>query len=178
MISLQTSDRPHRVRRAFLHRRAWVAAVLVAIAGCGDATGPLPREGAPDELRFSVSGYGSATTIVQLDDEGVAVTRIPWDPTNGVIIEPVRVVPSAAAWAEFWEAADAAGVRRWRREYRAEDVVDGAGWGLRIVADGVVIDSHGSNAWPDRTGREHERDVTDDFRMFMDAVGTLVGQDF
>jgi hypothetical protein len=44
-------------------------------------------------------------------------------------------------------------VCRWRREYMAEGVMNGSGW-------------------------EHEMDLTQDFRAFMTAVGTLVGQDF
>ncbi|HEU4883759.1 MAG TPA: hypothetical protein VFT45_15985 [Longimicrobium sp.] len=161
-------------------RRTWATAVLlaVALAACSDATGPLPREGAPDELKFTFSSFGSGVTIVELDDEGVAVTRIPWGYVTGMPIVPVRVVPTAAAWAEFWEAAEQAGLRRWRSEYLAEGVVDGAGWGLRIVTDDAVIDSHGSNAYPDRRGREHEMEMTDDFRAFLEAIGTLAGQDF
>jgi hypothetical protein len=56
--------------------------------------------------------------------------------------------------------------------------VDGSGWSLRIVTGGVVIDSHGSNAWPDRRGREHEMEVPAEFQAFLDAVGALAGQDF
>jgi hypothetical protein len=177
MITFGTTPRPMRSIRSRIHRRAWVAAAFFALAACEDATGPLPAEGAPEEMRFSLSGYGSGTTIVELDDEGVAVTRIPWDATPGVPILPVHVVPSAQDWAEFWEAAERAGVRRWRGEYVAEGVVDGSGWGLRIVADGTVIESHGNNAWPDRQGREHEMEIPDDFSAFVDAAGTLAGQD-
>jgi hypothetical protein len=155
-----------------------IVCIAFAFAGCTDPMGPLPREGAPDELHFSIGGFGTGTTVVELDDEGLAVTRIPWNPEPGVTIVPVHVVPSAQAWSDFWAAAEKAGVRRWRNKYVAEDVVDGAGWSLRIKTGDVVIDSFGSNAWPDSRGREHELDVTADFQAFLEAVGTLAGQDF
>jgi hypothetical protein len=175
MIAHPALRRPANTRSR-IRRHAWVAAVF-ALAACGDATGPLPSQGAPEELKFTFSSFGSGTTIVQMDDEGVAITRIPWNHTPGVTIEPVRVVPTAAAWADFWAAAEQAGLRSWRSEYLAEGVVDGTGWGLRIVADDAVIDSHGSNAYPDRRGGEHEMEMTADFRAFLDALGTLTGQE-
>lgn len=164
--------------RAARARFAAIVCIAFAFAGCTDPMGPLPREGAPDELRFSIGGFGTGTTIVELDDEGLAVTRIPWDREPGVTIVPVRVVPSAQAWSDFWAAAEKAGVRRWRAQYVAEGVVDGAGWSLSIRSGDVVIDSSGSNAWPDSRGREHERDIPADFLAFLEAVGTLAGQDF
>lgn len=169
---------PRTRSRAARARLTVIVSIAFAFAGCTDPVGPLPREGAPDELRFSVGGFGMGTTIVELDDEGVAVTRIPWNLEPGVTIVPVHVVPSAEAWSDFWTAAERAGVRRWRDKYVAEGVVDGAGWSLRIRSGDVLIDSFGSNAWPDSRGREHERDVTADFQAFLEAVGTLAGQDF
>jgi hypothetical protein len=58
----------------------------------------------------------------------------------------------------------------------AEDIVDGGGWGLRLQAEGRTIESTGSNAYPDRSGREHENEVTDAFLEFVDALGDLAGQ--
>jgi hypothetical protein len=53
--------------------------------------------------------------------------------------------------------------------------VDGVGWGVRIAAGGRLVESSGSNAYPDRFGREHELGMTEDFRAFLTAVGELVG---
>jgi hypothetical protein len=166
--------RPRAARVGF----ATIVCIAFAFSGCTDPVGPLPREGAPDELRFSVGGFDTGITIVELDDDGVAVTRMPWGSEPGVPIVPVRVVPSAEAWSDFWAAAEKAGVRRWRDKYVAEGAMDGAGWSLRIRSGDVVIDSFGSNAWPDSRGREYERDIPADFLAFLEAVGTLAGQDF
>lgn len=159
-------------------RRAWTAALVTLVfAGCGDATGPLPRDGAPDELRFSFGGYGMGGTTVQLEGDAVVSWYVPWGWMPGTPIDSTRTVPTAQAWSAFWQAAERAGVSRWRERYVAEGVVDGAGYSLRIVADGRVLESAGSNAYPDRLGREHEMDFTDAFSEFMDAVGVLAGRD-
>jgi hypothetical protein len=163
--------------RATRARLAAIVCIAFAFAGCTDPVGPLPREGAPDELRFSMGGFDTGSTIVELDGEGVAVTRIPPDHEPGMTIVPVRVVPSAQAWSDFWRAAEKAGVRRWRDEYVAKGVVDGSGWSLSLRSGDVAIDSRGSNAWPDSRGREHERNIPADFLAFVEALGTLTGQD-
>ena len=161
-----------------LARRAWIAAaVALAFAGCSDPTGPLPREGVPDELRFSIGGFGTSSTTIELEGDAVVLTRIPWDWSPGMPVDSVRAVPTAEGWAAFWAAAEQAGVRRWRERYMAEGVVDGGGYSLRLVAGDLVIESAGSNAYPDRRGREHEMEHTSAFSEFLDAIGALVGRD-
>ena len=158
-------------------RRARTAAVLaIVIAGCGDATGPLARQGAPDELRFSFGGFGTGGSTVVLDGDAVVSWSTPWTWEPGMRIDSVRTVPTAEDWAAFWAAAEQAGVGRWRERYMAEGVVDGAGYSLRIVARGRVLESAGSNAYPDRMGRENEMEMTDAFREFMHALGVLAGR--
>jgi hypothetical protein len=174
MISLWSRRiRAHRPRS---HRRAWVAAGLLAIVACGDPVGPLPREGAPERLSFTIGAFAAGSTNVDLRGDAVVTVRLPFDPRTPA--DTVRVVPTAQAWRDFWTAAEEVGVRRWRQEYRAEGVVDGSGWVLRIENKGTVVYTYGSNAYPDRQGREHEMEMTDDFRAFLDALGTLAGYDF
>jgi hypothetical protein len=158
-----------------------MAAALVcgalALAGCGDSTLPLPAEGAPRELEFSIGGFGGSSTLLELEGETLVVRRVPWgeDGRPGTV-STVRVTPTAADWREFWENVDAAGVRQWRREYHAEHIADGLGWGVRIGVERGVLQSQGSNAYPDRRGREHEGEMTDAFRTFLDALAGLIGE--
>lgn len=163
-----------------LRPRARIAAALVcgtlALAGCGDSTLPLPAEGAPDELEFSIGGFGTTSRVLRLEGATIAVRRVPWGWSPGEPVDSIRVTPTEEAWREFWSDADRAGVRLWQPRYRQENVVDGGGYGLRIVVDGDVIESSGSNAYPDRRGREHEGEMTDDFRGFLDALGELIGE--
>lgn len=162
-----------------LAHRWRIAALLgaaLALAACGDATGPLPREGAPTELEFSIGGYGGASRIVRLHDGAVLALRTPWSWDGAPTTDTVRVVPTADAWRAFWAAAERAGVRRWRPSYMAEGIADGEGWGVRIVAGGVTIESWGANAYPDSRGREQEGSRTDEFQEFVRALGTLTGQ--
>jgi len=156
---------------------AALAGISIAAAACEDSpVVPLPVEGAPDALEFSVSAFeGPGSRVVQMRGDTVVFRRIT---TQGakVSIDSVRVVPTADDWRRFWAAAEEAGVRSWRLHYRAEGIVDGLGWGLRLEADGETIESEGSNAFPDRSGGEHENQVTDAFRVFTDALGDLVGE--
>ena len=162
--------------------RTGLAAALMGAAltplSCSHPLGPLAREGPPDELEFSIYGFGIGSSTVEVRGDTVIVRSRPWDWTPGSAIDSVRAVPSPDAWRTFWTATERAGVHRWRRRYLAEGVVDGAGWSLRLGAHGRRIESNGSNAYPDRLGREHELEMTSDFRAFRDALGELVGRPF
>lgn len=158
-------------------RRAWaMLLVLGAMSGCSDPTAPLPAEGAPDELSFQIGGYGTGSTGVRMDGGAVVVSYTPWDPSGRS--EGMRTVPSAGDWAAFWAAAENAGVGRWRREYRADHIVDGTAWSLSLSGGGVVIESQGNNAYPDLQGDEQEGQPTPNFMAFLEALGTLTGWDF
>jgi hypothetical protein len=149
-------------------------AVLTAVTACADPTAPLPRDGPPDELSFSYGGWMMDMVTVEVQGTSVAMWRRPSDWPPGVAIDTVRAVPTDEAWRTFWIAAERAGVGRWRSSYSA-DVVDGAGWTLRLVAGDFSLESTGSNAYPDWRGREHELEVTEEFLSFTAALGNLVG---
>jgi hypothetical protein len=154
-----------------------VAALLpLAVAGCDGITASLPEQGPPEELEFSTAGFGGTSARVTLRGDTVMLTRAPWERGPGTVADTVRAVPDAAAWRQFWRAAENSGVERWKRRYMAENIADGVGWGLRIVVDGETIESGGSNAFPDRDGREHENRETPEYRAFVDALGALVGR--
>ena len=159
---------------SYLRSRIIVACLsVVPLIGCSDPTAPLPREGAPDELRFSFGGFAIGDVTLELQDSSVAM----WGWTPGATIDTVRVVPNEEAWREFWSAAERAGVRRWRSRYFAEGVIDGNGWSFRLVAGDFALESTGSNAYPDALGRERELIMTDEFRLLRTALGKLVGEE-
>jgi hypothetical protein len=147
-----------------------VLGVALALAACDDATGPLAEEGAPDDLEFSIGGFSVGESTVELRGDTVVLRR-----TRPEVIDSVRAVPTPDSWRAFWSATERAGLRRWRARYAAEGIVDGVGWSVRIAAGGRLVESSGNNAYPDRFGREHELDMTDDFQAFLTAVSELVG---
>jgi hypothetical protein len=149
---------------------------LVAHPGCSDATGPLPDEGAPDELTFSIGGFAVDSRELELRGDTVVLVRRSWRWIAGDAVDSVRAVPTSDQWRAFWMVAERAGLARWREQYLAEDIVDGTGWSLRLAVGGYVITSSGSNAYPDWRGREHEGLMTDEFRAFLTALGALVGE--
>jgi hypothetical protein len=148
-------------------------ATLLLVAGCGDPIAPLPDEGRPDVLEFSYGGFGIGSWHLELR----ADTVVYWT-TNEGEPDPAhthRNVVGTSAWRDFWGAAERAGVHRWQERYVAEDVVDGNGWNLRLEVDGRMLESSGSNSYPDRRGRERELAMPDEFRDFMSALQDLNG---
>jgi hypothetical protein len=153
------------------------AGLSIAIAACDDPTLSLPREGAPEELRFSYSAFFGPSQSVELRKDTLVLRRAGWsDGINPPAVDSVRVVPTAEEWRGFWDAVEETGVGRWRRRYVAENIADGLGWQLRLRVAGGRVESEGSNAYPDRSGREHEGEPTPEFLAFVDALGDLVGQ--
>lgn len=157
--------------------RVPLVAIALAFAACSDSTAPaVPAQNAAQELSFRVEALeGGSSTIVEMKGAVVEVTRV--EGGNGRT-RRVRAAPSAAQWTAFWAAVDAAGVQRWTGDYDAEGFADGVAWSLRLAGNGVSVDSHGTNAWPDRDGVEHHLFVTQDFRAFQDALGALTGWEF
>jgi hypothetical protein len=162
--------------------RAGPAATIVValvLAACSDTTVPQPAENAPQDFEYSVSApEGGVSTWVQMDGGVVVVTHTERTYGQSPRTRRVRTVPTAGEWNAFWAAVDAAGVQRWTGEYEAEGFRDGTGWSLRLAGNGVSVDSHGTNAWPDRDGLEHHLQMTTDFRAFLDALGGLTGWEF
>lgn len=151
-----------------------VCSALLVFAACADSTRPLPRVGAPDVLEFSIGGYGGTSTAIEVQGETVTMIQVPWDWEPGSAIDTVRTDPSPEAWRAFWTTVQEAGVSNWKSSYRAEGIVDGIGWSLLLEGNGQRIESQGSNAYPDRDGREHE-DETSGFQSFTAALEALTG---
>ncbi len=155
---------------------AALASVSLAFAGCGDNPFvPLPEEGAPEVLQFATGGFGTGSRMVEMRGDTVLLVHLLWGDTS-TPVDSVRVVPTVEDWRRFWASAEEAGVSRWRRRYVAEGIVDGSGWMLKIRAGGRTLESEGSNAYPDREGREHENEPTDAFLALEDAIADLIGQ--
>ncbi len=162
-----------RTAASLTHGTAVLCGAALALAACGDPVAPLPREGAPDELEFSFGGFAISTSHWELRGDTVVFRQMPAGVPDSAS-DSASLVPTAEAWRAFWEAADEAGVGRWRERYAAEGVVDGNGWILRLVAGSLRVESEGSNAYPDRRGRESELEVTEAFRAFRSALEDLV----
>lgn len=165
-------------RRVSARLLAALALIIGAAGACSDDDpfAPLPRSGPPEQMEFVISGYFAPFTKYRAEGDSVLYYHREWDAQ--VASDSVWIVPTDAQWREFWAAARRAGVPAWKRRYVAENIVDGAGWGLMIEIDGETRVSSGSNAWPDRRGIEHEGEMTDDFRGFMVALDELIGRGY
>lgn len=149
-----------------------IAASIAIVPACDEPTAPLPRGGPPTALELTiVGGFAAESRVVELRGDTIVLRRS-W---SGVGIDSARRVPTAEDWREFWEAARAAGIPLWRAEYVAEHIMDGMAWGLTLDVGGRRIRSSGANAYPDGRGREHEGEMTPEFRAFLAAIGRLAG---
>lgn len=161
-----------------VRRRSWLLGALVtaslALAGCDDITSLASREEAPDEFRFSTSGFAVASRSWEVRGDTLVITTVGWDPREEPPVQ-LRVVPTTDDWRGFWLALEKAGVARWRGRYVEEDVVDGGGWEIRLRDGGLRVESFGINAYPDRWGREREREMPDEFGAFLAALEGMVG---
>ena len=151
-----------------------LAFALVALAACESVIPPGLMEGPPDALEFTIASYGGSSSVTRLEGDEIVVVSGAWD---GPKVDTLRVVPTAAAWRAFWDAAQEAGIHRWRSSYVAENFLDGTGWSLTIEGDGIEVDSHGSNAYPDSRGGGHIGEFTESFRIFRSALAQLAGVD-
>ena len=153
--------------------------LALAVVACAESIAPLPDAGRPEALEFSMGGYFGASTRVVLVGDTVVYTRSqPWESPVPSPIDSIRIVPSAESWQAFWSAMDRSGVNRWRGHYLAEQIADGLGWELTLRTGGRTIRSSGTNAYPDRLGREHEGESTREWNGAVDAILTLVGKSY
>ena len=157
--------------RPLITRVVAIAGAALLAAACSESTAPVPAANAPRELAYHGSALeGGGSTSVRMEGGAVVVTY-----SDGTRTRRVRAVPTAAEWDAFWAAVEQAGVRQWTGDYNAEGFADGFGWSLRLAGNGVEVDAHGTNAYPDRDGREHEIHRTPDFSAFLGALGALTG---
>ena len=160
------------------------ALALLLLAGCGEGSlfaGPpaLPTDGPPTALEVRLDGFGYGAHLVTLvGGDTLLVERRPeWRIDSAGI---TRVVPTAAQWRAFWDAADRAGVARWPRSCVNARIADGAGYTVTIgTASERRLEAGGMNAYPRADGRcDLDGGWTTEFRTLMEATSRLIGRPF
>lgn len=66
------------------------------------------------------------------------------------VTEQVTLDIPAEQLAAFWAEIDTLGVWDWAPEYIDDNVCDGTHWTITLHHNGRSLDSHGSNAYPER----------------------------
>jgi hypothetical protein len=163
---------------SLLARRAVAALTLAGAACSGVPTAPsFPLGSPPSVLELRYGGFGFGSHDVTLRGDTLVVTRLSdFGPDSS---RTTRVVPTPAEWADFWRAADAAGVRSWPRTCRNTDVVDGGGFTLRLEYAGGRVEATGANSYPQRDGRcGGSPDWTPEYSAFVSAVSQLIGMKY
>lgn len=104
-----------------------------------------PRDG----FRMSIGGYGDHFRVVVREGTSLYGHWSFGDEPVGV----ATVATSADAWQGFVRVLDRVEFRQWHRTYEPEStILDGTSWSVVARLDGVVHESRGSNAYPERWG--------------------------
>lgn len=154
------------------------ALAVVAAGACTSPTAPaFSYDKPPTSFTMQYGGFGFGSHDVELRNDALIVVRR--SPVSSDAPVTSYVVPTPAQWRAFWRDADAAGVRRWRRSCRNEQIVDGGGFTLEIAYDGGRVTAEGANAYPQRDGAcSGDGAHSPEFDAFLAAISRLIGRSY
>jgi hypothetical protein len=129
----------------------------------------------PTRFQLAFGGYLGGSTSLELNDRTLVFT-VRDGPFETV--ERVDIVPTDAQWTSFRQDVDALKLWRWQPEYSNHHVLDGGFWSLELAYADRDISAHGSNNYPDGTGRPtNSPDQSPEFLRLLRAVHALTGRD-
>lgn len=151
--------------------RFWGAALFLLATGTMISGADLP----PIPKHFSASIRGFLGSSYQLELHGATLT---YTATGQGHRDSQRatVTPTPAQWREFREALDALKIWNWRADYPTNGTVDGTQWALDIAYADHALKTHGSNCYPDSTGKPNGTpEPTKAFNLYLAAIKKLTG---
>lgn len=151
-----------KILRALL--RLFAAVPMISAA----EPSPVPKD-------FSTTIGGFLGTSYRLEWHGGVLT---YTTSGGGQSNAKRtdITPSEAQWREFRLALDGLKVWQWRAEYPNDSTRDGTQWSLDITYADRAIKSHGSNCYPEASGKPNGKpEPTKAFQSYLDAVQKLIG---
>ena len=125
----------------------------------------------PGKLLFTIGGFTGKCQEVEFKKGALhyrqAEGAYRWGPEE-------ITTPTPEAWAEFWRAAEVAGVWQWQKEYSNLNVLDGTQWSLKLEHQGRHVNCYGSNAFPGADGMKYA--ASGEFARFLKALQALTGK--
>jgi len=103
----------------------------------------------PTQLIVRVGGFLGSTHVIELSRNALWCTELQGN-------QPVKkhlARPSHEQWIQFRSELNTVNVRRWQKAYLNPNVLDGTQWSVRIRYPDLVVESVGSNNFPDLNGR-------------------------
>lgn len=164
-----------RTMRQAIRSMGAVAFTLLAavMAGCASPIAPMDTDGPPEQLRFTIAGYGVGGRTWELRGDTLQFQRQSWDAADPV--ETVSLVPTTLEWQAFWDDVRASGVRHWRGNRVATEIADGVGWSLLLSDGRTSVVAMGSNMFPDLRGRWHVH-WSPEFEAFVAALERMTAR--
>lgn len=127
----------------------------------------------PKHFSASIGGFLGSSYQLELHGDTLTYTasgRGHRDPQRAT------VTPTPAQWREFREALDTLKVWQWRADYPTNGTVDGTQWALDIAYSDHALKTHGSNSYPDSTGKPNGApEPTKAFNLYLAAIRKLTG---
>ena len=140
---------------------ALFSGLAFALLGSGvDAGDKEKADLQPRQLRLTSHRFRARSMVVTWDGKALKVERS----VEGRDQPPQSVMPSDAAWLQFWKEVDAIGVWKWNAKYVDPQTVDGHSWSVDIERGDTKIRSSGRNLYPAQ------------FERYENAVLDLIGE--
>jgi hypothetical protein len=151
--------------------RLWGAALFLLATGTMISGADLPP--IPKHFSASIGGFLGSSYQLELHGDTLTYTASGRGHRDS---QRTTITPTPAQWREFREALDALKIWQWRADYPTNGTVDGTQWVLDIAYADHALKTHGSNCYPDSTGKPNGApEPTKAFNLYLAAIRKLTG---
>src|SRR6476661_2680578 len=150
-------------------------AALVPFALLCSVSPAAGRTEMPKEFSAIIGGFLGSTYAIELRDGALHYTEK--KNTNGhyEVTSSATVTPTSQQWQEFRKTIDQLNIWQWHADYPTRGTQDGTQWSLAIAYADRVLKTHGSNNYPDATGKPNDNsEASKTFNGFLAAVRVLI----
>ena len=117
----------------------------------------------PTELSARVGGFFGSTYAITIERDELWCSEM----RGSQPFKKHLAHPSREQWSRFRAMLDALNAGSWQKSYLNPGVMDGTQWSVRIRYPDLVIDSAGSNSYPNAKGRPNgSPEETSTFQRF------------
>ncbi len=129
----------------------------------------------PEKFHAAIGGFLGSSYVVELRDGALHYTERK-QTSVGPRMFSSTVTPTLQQWQEFRKSIDQLNIWQWYADYPSQGVQDGTQWSLEIAYADRALKTHGSNNYPDASGKPNgEPHSTKIFGRYLAAIKKLIG---